>query len=48
MFTEIQKRTMMFAIMFLSLLMALVALTANTHLNAQAQTFEQSKQRDLG
>lgn len=42
MFTEIQKRTMMFAIMFLSLLMALVALTANTHLNAQAQTFEQS------
>ena len=41
MFTEIQKRTMMFAIMFLSLLMALVALTANSYLNAQAQTFEQ-------
>ncbi len=41
MFTEIQKRTMMFTVMLLSLLMAFMALTANTHQNAQAQTFEQ-------
>lgn len=41
MFTKKQKRTIMLAVMFLSLLMAFVALTANANLNAQAQTFEQ-------
>ena len=42
MFTKIQKKTMKCVFMLLSLLMALGALTANTYLNAQAETFEQS------
>lgn len=42
MFTKIQKKTMMCVVMLLSLVVALVALSANTYLNAQAQTFEQS------
>lgn len=41
MFTKIQKITMMCVVMLLSFLMALGALTANTYLNAQAETFEQ-------
>ena len=41
MFTKIQKGTMMFVVMLLSLLIAFGVLTANSYLNAQAQTFEQ-------
>lgn len=41
MFTKTQKKTMMCVVLFLSLLITFVALTANTNLNAQAQTFEQ-------
>lgn len=42
MFTKTQKKTMVCVVMLLSLLMAFVALTANTYLYAQAETFEQS------
>lgn len=41
MFTKIQKKTMICVVMLLLLVMALVALTDDTHLNVQAETFEQ-------
>ncbi len=41
MLTKIQKKTIMCMVMLLSLLMTFGALSANTYLNAQAETFEQ-------
>ncbi|MCM1196581.1 MAG: hypothetical protein NC310_05890, partial [Roseburia sp.] len=41
MFTKIQKRTIIYVVMFLSALLTFATLTTNTYKIAQAQTFEQ-------